>query len=376
MLIELAQRLRQVVRDQDTVCRLGGDEVVLLLPETDACGAARVAEKLLAVAQQPLQVEGHELTVTLSVGIAMYPGDGDNLDALSRAADTAMYRAKREGRDTYRFFTAELQAQSDRALLLSNALRRALERDQLWLAYQPQLELVSARITGAEALLRWQHPELGAISPAEFIPIAESSGLILPIGQWVLQTAVRQMARWDQAGLPPLTMAVNLSSVQLRQTDLADQVQRVLEQAGLPAQRLELELTEGAAMQDPQAAAAVMNQLHACGVKLALDDFGTGHSSLSYLKRFRLGKLKIDRSFVRDITVDTGDRAIVDAIIGVATSLGMQTTAEGVETVEQLAYLRQRGCQHMQGFLLSPPLSAPAFAEFVRKHMAGASAGA
>ena len=369
VLVELAQRLRRVVREQDTVCRLGGDEVVLLLPETDAAGAGRVAEKVLAVASEPFHAEGHDLTVTLSAGIAMYPDDGNDLDALSRAADAAMYRAKRDGRNTYRYFTAELQAQSDRALRLSNALRRALERDQLWLAYQPQQELASGRIVGAEVLLRWQHPELGEVSPIEFIPIAESSGLIVPIGKWVLDCAVRQLAQWMQAGLPPLTLAVNLSSVQLRQPDLADQVQQVLREAGVPASQLELELTEGAAMQDPQAAIVVMNQLHAAGVQLALDDFGTGHSSLSYLKRFRLGKLKIDRGFVRDITVDTGDRAIVDAIIGVAASLGMQTTAEGVETEGQMAYLRQRGCQFMQGFLLSRPLTADAFAEFLRARM-------
>ena len=376
VLVALAGRLQRVVRVQDTVCRLGGDEFVLLLPETDAGGAARVAEKVLAVAQEPFQADGHELTVTPSIGIAMYPCDGAELDALSRAADAAMYRAKEDGRNTYRLFSAELQAHSDRALLVSNALRRALERDQLSLAFQPQLDFATRRIAGAEALLRWIHPELGAVSPVEFIPIAESSGMILPIGEWVLEQAVRQIAAWDREGLPPLTLAINVSSVQLRQADLPALVRRTLERAGVGAGRLEIELTEGAAMKDPQVSIAVMNALHEQGVALSLDDFGTGYSSLSYLKRFPVSKLKIDRSFVRDLAVDDGDRAIVDAIIHMASSLGMRTVAEGVETEAQLGFLRSRGCHAMQGFLLSRPLAPAAFAEFVRHHLSARDAAA
>jgi diguanylate cyclase (GGDEF)-like protein/PAS domain S-box-containing protein len=366
VLVELAQRLRRVVRTEDTVSRLGGDEFVLLLPDTDAEGAASVARKVLAVAQVPFNVEGHELTITPSAGIALAPRDGNDLEALSRAADTAMYRAKAEGRNTWRFYTAELQAQSDRALLLSNALRRAIERDQLSLAYQPQMELDSGRIVGAEALLRWQHPELGNVSPAEFIPLAESTGLILPIGEWVLQQAVRQIAAWDREGLPPLTVAVNVSSVQIHQSDLPSLVKRTVEASGISIERLEVELTEGAAMQDPQAAIAAMNTLYENGTELSIDDFGTGYSSLAYLKNFPVGKLKIDRSFVRDIGSDVGDRAIVEAIIRMAASLGMRTVAEGVETDEQLAFLRERGCHSMQGYLLSKPLPADAFAAFVK----------
>jgi diguanylate cyclase (GGDEF)-like protein/PAS domain S-box-containing protein len=366
VLMGLAKRLRAVVRAQDTVARLGGDEFVLLLPETDADGAAHVAQKILAAAQEPFEAYGHELTVTPSVGVALYPNDGATLDELSRAADAAMYRAKEDGRNTWRFYTTELQAHSDRTLLLSNALRRALERKQLWLAYQPQMDLDSGRIVGAEALLRWDHPELGAVSPAEFIPIAESSGLIVSIGDWVFETAARQIAAWDRAGLPPLTLAVNVSSVQLRQSDLPQRVKRALERAGVGVERLEVELTEGAAMRDPQGAVSVMNALYEQGTELSIDDFGTGYSSLAYLKKFPVAKLKIDRSFVRDLMRDAGDRAIVHAIISMATSLGMRTVAEGVETEAQLAFLRERGCHAMQGFLLSRPLAGDAFAEFVR----------
>jgi len=366
VLMGLAKRLRAVVRAQDTVARLGGDEFVLLLPETDADGAAHVAQKILAAAQESFEAYGHELTVTPSVGVALYPNDGASLDELSRAADAAMYRAKEDGRNTWRFYTAELQAHSERTLLLSNALRRALERRQLWVAYQPQMDLDTGRIVGAEALLRWSHPELGAVSPAEFIPIAESSGLILPIGDWVLETAARQLAAWDRAGLPPLTVAVNVSSVQLRQNDLPQRVKRALDQAGVGVERIEVELTEGAAMRDPQAAASVMNALYEQGTELSIDDFGTGYSSLAYLKKFPVGKLKIDRSFVRDLMIDAGDRAIVNAIVSMATNLGMRTVAEGVETQAQLEFLRGRGCHAMQGFLLSPALAGDAFIDFVR----------
>ncbi len=377
LLVQLAARLRGAVREQDTVARMGGDEFVLVLPLTDIAGAAHLATKLMALASAPFQVEGQELTVTPSMGIAMFPTDGDDFDALCKCADAAMYRAKRDGRNAYRFFTSEMQAQSARALQLENALRRALERGQLSLHYQPQFALDAdgdSRVVGAEALLRWHHPELGWVSPAEFIPIAESSGLILPIGEWVLREALLQLRRWDAAGLPTLTMAVNLSAVQFRHDDLPELVSRVLDAVGMPAERLELELTEGAAMDDPAMAIAVMNELHARGVGLSIDDFGTGHSSLSYLKRFRVGKLKIDQSFVRDLTDDAEDRAIVDAVIRMAGALGLQTLAEGVETEGQLAFLRRQGCRAVQGFLFSRPLPAEAFAEFVVARASAADA--
>jgi diguanylate cyclase (GGDEF)-like protein/PAS domain S-box-containing protein len=377
LLAQLAARLRGAVREQDTVARMGGDEFVLVLPLTDIAGAAHLATKLMALASAPFQIDQQELTVTPSMGIAMFPTDGDDFDTLCKCADAAMYRAKKDGRNAYRFFTSEMQAQSARALQLENALRRALERGQLSLHYQPQFALDAegdARIIGAEALLRWQHPELGWVSPAEFIPIAESSGLILPIGEWVLTEALSQLRRWDDAGLPELSMAVNLSAVQFRHANLPELVEHVLTELDMPAERLELELTEGAAMDDPVVAIAVMNELDARGVRLSIDDFGTGYSSLSYLKKFRVSKLKIDQSFVRDLTDDAEDRAIVDAVIRMAGALGLETLAEGVETEGQLAFLRRQGCQAVQGYLFSRPLPADAFAEFVLANTAPLSA--
>jgi diguanylate cyclase (GGDEF)-like protein/PAS domain S-box-containing protein len=377
LLVQLASRLRGAVREQDTVARMGGDEFVLVLPQTDIAGAAHLATKLMSLASAPFAVDDQELTVTPSMGIAMFPTDGDDFDTLCKCADAAMYRAKKDGRNAYRFFTSEMQAQSARALMLENALRRALERNQLSLHYQPQFALDAqgsdtgygadgtARIVGAEALLRWHHPELGWVSPGEFIPVAEASGLILPIGEWVLQEALTQLRRWDDAGLPELTMAVNLSAVQFRHDGLPALVDRVLADLGMPAERLELELTEGAAMDNPAVAITVMNELHARGVRLSIDDFGTGYSSLSYLKKFRVSQLKIDQSFVRDLTDDAEDRAIVDAVIRMAEALGLQTIAEGVETEGQLAFLRRQGCQAVQGYLFSRPLPADRFAEFV-----------
>ncbi|MDP3847529.1 MAG: EAL domain-containing protein [Pseudomonas sp.] len=366
LLIELAQRLRAALRKEDTVSRLGGDEFILLLNGMDADGAAHVAQKLLAVIAAPCQIEQHDLNVSASIGIALYPTDGTDLETLSKNADAAMYHAKQAGRHGYRFFTAQMQVHSTRHLQLANALRQALERDQLQVHYQPQLAIADGRIVGAEALLRWTHPELGAVSPAEFIPTAEDSGLILPIGEWVLRQAVRQAKAWQQAGLAPLIMAVNLSAVQFRHPDLPNLVSRILEEEDLPPEYLELELTEGVAMYDPQGAIAVMNQLHGRGVRMSIDDFGTGYSSLSLLKKFKVYKLKIDQSFVRDISTDAEDRAIVCAIINLAKSLGLQTIAEGVETAGQLAFLREQACDEVQGYYYCKPLSAEQFEQFAR----------
>ena len=369
LLVALSARLKAAVRDQDTVSRLGGDEFILVLPETDAVGAAHVAEKLLESALMPFELEQHELTVTPSVGIALFPGDATDFDTLSRCADAAMYRAKQDGRNSYRFFTAEMQASSERALRLENALRRALERDQLRLHYQPQVSLTDGHIIGAEALLRWNHPELGMVSPAEFIPVAETCGLILPIGEWVLRTAVQQLKTWIEAGMAPITVAVNLSSVQFRHINLPELVTTILDEVGLPASLLELELTEGVAMTDPLGAIAIMDKLHERGVRLSIDDFGTGYSSLSYLKRFQIYKVKIDQSFVRDITEDPDDKAIVGAIISMATSLGMQTIAEGVETEGQLEFLKAKGCTEVQGYYFSRPLPAAQFQAFMQERL-------
>ena len=366
LLSALAARFRSSVRERDTVSRLSGDEFMLVLPDTDAAGAALVAQKLIARALPAIRTTQLELSVTPSIGVAMFPVDGEDFDTLTQCADAAMYHAKRGGRGTYRFFTREMQAEAARALQIENALRRALEHAQLQLYYQPLIDLQSGRVTGAEALLRWYHTELGAVAPAEFIPVAEASGLVSAIGEWALRGAVRQLRTWIDAGLPALTMAVNLSAAQFHHADLPALASRILDEAGLSAKHLELELTEGAAMQDPQRAIAVMADLHARGIRVSIDDFGTGYSSLSYLKRFRAYKLKIDQSFVRDISDDPDDKAIVGAIIHMANSLGLRTIAEGVETEAQLAFLRQQGCDEAQGYLFSRPLAPALFEAFVR----------
>jgi len=369
MLIQLAKRLKSAIREEDTVSRLGGDEFVLIFPGSTANNAAYLAGKILAIVATPFQIAQRELTVTSSIGIAMYPDDGEDFEALSKNADTAMYRAKHDGRNTFRFFAPEMQLHSARALQLDNALRYALQRDQLRVYYQPQIALQDGRVTGAEALMRWEHPELGMISPAEFIPIAETGGQMLSIGEWVLRTAVRQLKTWLDSGLPPLVVAVNLSAVQFKHPNLPDLVSKILEEEKLPQQYLELELTESVAMDDPQGAITVMNELHGRGIRMSLDDFGTGYSSLSQLKKFKVCKLKIDQSFVRDIIVDADDKAIVTAIINMAKSLGFQTIAEGVETQAQLDLLREQGCDEVQGYYFSKPLPAEEFEAFVRARL-------
>jgi diguanylate cyclase (GGDEF)-like protein/PAS domain S-box-containing protein len=361
VLVELAKRLCLGLREEDTITRLGGDEFILLLPGVDALGAINVAEKLLNEIAGTYRVEHYDLTLTASIGIALYPDDGKDLETLSKSADAAMYRAKQEGRQCYRFFTPEMQARSERNLLLLNALHHALESQQLFLHYQPQVAMKDGRIIGAEALLRWEHLDFGSVSPAEFIPIAESSGLILPIGEWVLRRAIRQAKIWIDNGFTPLLMAVNLSAVQFRHPDLPELITRILDEEGLPPEHLELELTEGEAMHNPQSAIIVINKLHELGIRMSIDDFGTGYSSLSYLKKFKVYKLKIDQSFIRDINTDSEDKAIVSAIIHMAKSLGLQTIAEGVENLPQQDFLREQGCDEMQGYLFSKPLTVEQF---------------
>lgn len=370
LLVQVADRLKSVLREEDTVSRLGGDEFILVLPATNADGATHVVEKVLQILSRPYSIEQHELTITPSLGIAMYPADGDSYEALSMCADAAMYRAKQGGRHTYRFFTREMQERSERTLQLENALRRALENNQLHLVFQPQIALGSNRIIGVEALLRWSHPELGNVSPADFIPVAEDSGLILPIGEWVLRAAVGQMKTWIDSGLEPMTIAVNLSAIQFRQASLPLLVSNALEEFDLPSEYLELELTEGVAMENPMAAIEMMNALHGRGIRLSIDDFGTGYSSLSYLKRFKVYKLKIDKSFVRDISHDPEDEAIVDAIIGLSRSLGLKTIAEGVETAEQLDFLRHKGCDEVQGYYYGKPMTVSEIEGFFKSYQA------
>lgn len=369
LLLEISQRLRSHLQNHDALSRHSGDDFVALLPHSDQSQAAKVCTKLLEVLARPMLVAGQEIFVTASIGIAIAPNDGEHLDALLKNAETAMYRVKEEGRNGYRFFTPEMQARSARALALSNALKQAVHRGELHLVYQPQVLLRDGSVVGAEALLRWTHPQWGFVSPAEFIPLAEANGLIVPIGEWVLHTALCQLRAWLDAGLPMMTMAVNLSAVQFAQPGLPDMVGRMLAQTGVPPEGLELELTEAVAMKEPEIAAQKMQELRAQGIRLSIDDFGTGYSSLSYLKRFKINKLKIDQSFVRDISTDPDDQAIATAIVQMARSLGMSTIAEGVETAEQLAFLHARGCDEVQGYHFSRPLLPALFDSFVRDNL-------
>lgn len=366
LLIELSKRLTASLRDQDTVSRMGGDEFIILLPSSDAQGTIQVAQKLLNSIAQTFLIEEYQLSITASIGIALCPNDGVDIEMLSKNADTAMYRAKDDGRNSYCFFTPEMQANSHRTLQLSNALHHALERNELHLVYQPQLSASGERIIGAEVLLRWQHPEFGTIPPDEFIPIAEENGMILPIGEWVLRTAISQAKKWIDNKQPPMIIAVNISAVQFRHPNLPNLITSILEEAGFPPQYLEIELTESIAMNNPQVAINTMNDLHERGIRMSIDDFGTGYSSLSYLKKFKVYKLKIDQSFVRDIGTNSEDKAIVSAIINMARSLDLQTIAEGVETLEQLEYLREQGCDEIQGYYYSKPLLPKEFEKFIK----------
>lgn len=372
VLIELAKRLRSVVREEDTIARFGGDEFVLLLPETEARGAALLAQKLLKAIAEPYRIDRYSLSLAASIGIAIYPRDGADIETLFKSADTAMYYAKKEGRRGFRFSTPAMQAHSARNLQLVSAMNEALKYNQFEVYFQPQVSVLDGRLVGVEALLRWQHPEFGFISPSEFMPVAEDSGLILPIGEKVLRNAVRHAKSWMQDGFGLLTTGVNLSVVQFRNPELPELITRILKEEGLPAEFLDLELTESVAMSNPESAIAMMQQLHARGVQISIDDFGTGYSSLSYLKKFRLHKLKIDQSFIRDITTDPEDKAIVGAIIQMAKRLGLRTIAEGVETIEQMDYLREQGCDEAQGYYCSKPLSAEKFQIFARECKANA----
>ncbi|MDP2678332.1 MAG: EAL domain-containing protein, partial [Rhodoferax sp.] len=371
LLLEVSKCLRAAIHEEDTVSRQGGDEFILIVPGVNEEGAARLCSTLIEVVSQPYLIEGQELSITPSIGIAIYPNDGEDFEVLLKNADTAMYRVKQGSRNDFRFFTPQMQSNARRTLILSNALRHALVREQLHLHYQPQIDLQQNCVLGCEALLRWQHPELGMISPAEFIPLAEESGQINQIGEWVMRTAVKQLKMWIDQGLQPMMMAVNLSAAQFRHPNLPELVSSILDEVNLPHQYLELELTEAVAMSSPQEAIAVMDQLHARGVRISIDDFGTGYSSLSYLKRFKVNKLKIDQSFVRDISDDPDDKAIVIAIINMADGLGLKTIAEGVETEGQLDFLRTHGCHEIQGYLFSKPLPAEQFEiylkEFIQK---------
>ena len=359
MLCQVSDRLLKLFREGDTVARQGGDEFVVVIERIDnEEEAADLSQRLMQAMAAPFQIAGRELYASCSIGIAVYPKDGAEATVLLKNADAAMYRAKDEGRNVFRFYETEMNARAHLRLELEAAMRGAIGRNELVLHYQPQIDLVNGQLIGFEALVRWQHPELGLLPPGQFIGVAEETGAIVQIGEWVLREACRQAKWWHDHGLGKYFVAVNLSARQFGECNLMQLVDTVLEDVGLDAQYLELEITESLLMENPEAAADTLHKLRARGVHLSIDDFGTGYSSLSYLKRFSLDKLKIDRSFVRDITIDPDDAAIATAIIAMAHRLKLKVIAEGVETEDQLSYLRSHHCDEMQGFLFSKPLPA------------------
>lgn len=372
LLCALGQRLNNALRDSDTVGparaaakqgsvvgRIAGDEFIIVLSEiTAAEDAAVVAHRIRGAVSQPFDIGGKEIHIGVSIGISVYPDDAANPEDLLKQSATALAHAKREGRDCYQFYTAELNARAFKRLTVEMHLRRALEREQFEVFYQPKIDGQDLSVRGFEALIRWNHPELGRVSPAEFIPIAEETGLIGPIGEWVLNCAAEQLNEWEKLGLGRFDCAVNLSGAQFRAAQLGEQIERVVRAAGLEPARLELELTESMLMADGEAAIRLMQKLNTLGFSIAIDDFGTGYSSLSYLKRLPIDVLKIDQSFIRDLPHDNEDAAIVNTIVNMAQGLGLKTVAEGVESTAQLDYLSQLGCDQMQGYLFSPPMPA------------------
>ena len=354
----MAERMSQCLRNVDTIVRTSGDEFVIVLYDqpSDGTQIRPALQSLLDVIAQPVQISGQGVQVTGSMGVATYPADGVDVDALLMNAEAAMYRAKSSGRNNFQFYADEMNRTIRDKLTMREGLRNAIARSEFYLVYQPKVEMRSGRVIGVEALIRWQHPEHGLVSPVQFIPLAEETGLIVPIGEWVLRTACFQNKGWQDAGLPAISVSVNVSARQFRERTLIDQVAQALKDSRLDARFLELELTESLVMEDLEKALLSMKALRAMGVQFSIDDFGTGYSSLSALKRFPIARLKIDRAFVRDIPGDEEDKAIAKAIISLGHELNLKVIAEGVETEEQLEFLHANGCDEMQGYLLSPPV--------------------
>jgi diguanylate cyclase (GGDEF)-like protein/PAS domain S-box-containing protein len=356
LLKQVAHALTEKVRDGDTLARLGGDEFILLLENIDGqYGATVVADKLMAVFEHPFMIADHELFVTCSVGVSLFPGDGEDLNMLIRNADVAMYQSKAHGRNGYRFYAAEMNGEGVERLRLESMLRRSIDKEEVFLNYQPQIEIDSGVLIGVEALVRWQHPELGLVPPVKFIPLAEDTGYINQLGKWVLFESCRQMIRWQEAGLYVPKLAVNLSVKQFERGSIVSMVEGILKETGLEPHRLQLEVTESLIMNTGDALVFI-NDLHAIGVGLAIDDFGTGYSSLAYLKQLPVQTLKIDRSFIKDIATDASEEAIATAIIQLGKSLNLSVIAEGVETPEQAAFLLRQGCNLAQGYLFGRPV--------------------
>jgi diguanylate cyclase (GGDEF)-like protein len=367
VLQQIAHRLETIIRKGDMVARVGGDEFTLLLPDASAEEAVGVAERVLQRVREPQEILGRQLHITASLGITVFPEDGQDAEALLRNADIAMYKAKEEGGDSYRLYSPSMDASMSQWLTLQSELWRALERGELLLYYQPQVDVRNGRVFGAEALVRWQHPEKGLMLPDSFIPLAEDSGLIVPLGTWVLKEACRQLRAWQEAGLPSIALTVNISARQLQRPGLVPLLGQLLEETGVEPGRLVLEVTEGAIMRDMDAAIALLKELREMGFLVSLDDFGTGHSSLNYLKALPLDILKIDRSFVRDIGKDSTGNAMVTAIVTLARSCALRVIAEGVENSEQLDFLQRLHCYEVQGFLFGRPMPAEDFGWLLRR---------
>jgi diguanylate cyclase (GGDEF)-like protein len=368
LLQDVAERLKNCFHNEYSVFRLGGDEFAIINTNiTHVMDVAKAAQKIINVLNQPFMPGGHELSITASIGISLYSSDGADRETLTQNAETAMYRAKKMGRNNYQFYTPEMNAEGAKQLSLESSLRKALEREEFLLHYQPQIDMSTGRIIGMETLIRWYHPKLGLISPADFIPLAEESGLIVPIGNWVLHSACEQNKAWQEAGFPPIIVSVNLSARQFQQKNLVETIASILTETGLEARWLKLEITESVVMHNVEETVAALHELKAIGVHIAIDDFGTGYSSLSYLKCFPIDTLKIDRSFVRDITTNSNDAVIALAVITLAHNLKLKVIAEGVETEEQLVYLRKYHCDQMQGYLFSRPVSAEQFKKLLEQ---------
>jgi len=381
LLQTVSARIKEVLRDSDTlsrddgewdahtVARLGGDEFVVLLdPIHRSEDAARVAQRIAASIRAPMRVCGNDVAVSTTIGISVFPEDGDDADTLLKHADVAMYHAKENGRDGYQFYSSAIHERSLERFSLERELRHAITEGELRLVFQPKVRIGDGTVTGCEALVRWQHPERGEISPADFIPLAEDTGLILPLGRWVLESACRQMQAWIDAGIGPFSIAVNCSPIQFTRGDMLDELAAALSDSGLAPEWLEIELTESLLMQDIDAGVDSLEAMQRLGVQVSIDDFGTGHSSLSYLKRLPADKLKIDRSFVDDLVADPGDAAIVAAVVQLAHDLGLSVIGEGVETDAQLAVLAGFGCDEVQGYLISAPLEAAEFVDWLVRH--------
>ena len=368
LLCEVAARLLETVRAADTVARLGGDEFVIVLSELESTeDAIAIARKIMKSLERPVYLKNQELAVAGSIGIAMFPKDGDTISQLVRNADTAMYRSKELGRKQICFYSPEMNAKLLERLTLENDMRRAIERNEFEVYYQPKLDVMTCRILGFEALLRWQHPVRGTISPDKIIPLAESSGLILAIGSWVLRTACEQLVEWQRQGYSDLTMAVNLSARQFWKEDLVEHIGEILKETGLSPHCLELEITESSVMRNAEETISTLSKLHDMGITLSIDDFGTGYSSLAYLKRFPIQALKVDQSFVRDITVDRDAAAIAQGIIALGHSMNLQVIAEGVQTESQFNLLKLWNCNAMQGYFFSKPVPGSSAFDLIRK---------